>query len=413
MEIGPIFRSLRKNQTRTWLVAIEVALTLAVVCNCLVMIDDQRSQMQRETGLDVANIFRAQSAPFAPEFQEEDYLEASFEEDLRAIKSIPGVIGVTSINAIPLSGGGSSTGRVPQGSEIDPVSCPYFFVLEDGHEALGVELERGRWFEAGDFIEEDEDDDTSEDEEAEPAPRNVIVSAALANRLFPDDDPLGKIITNYRGGNQERIVGIVSTMHNAWPLSDRGDSAMLRPGRFFNSRRTTYLVRTEPGRRGEVMPAVEKALRDANAGRIVRVETLTEIKEGYYSFMASINDLLTWMSVLLVIVTALGIVGLTSFSVTQRTRQIGTRRALGATRWMILRYFLVETSLTTWIGLVLGAALTIGLNLLLAHYAEIPQMDPWVVLIGLGGLWAVGLLAALIPAMRGTLVAPVVATRTV
>ena len=107
----------------------------------------------------------------------------------------------------------------------------------------------------------------------------------------------------------------------------------------------------------------------------------------------------------------MGIIGVTSFSVTQRTREIGTRRALGATRWAILRYFLVENWVVTTTGLTLGLILTLGLNFLLANLSNVPTVGATQVLAAMIGLWMVALLAALVPALRGMTVSPVIATR--
>lgn len=117
--------------------------------------------------------------------------------------------------------------------------------------------------------------------------------------------------------------------------------------------------------------------------------------------------------VLLVLVTSLGIVGLTSFTVAQRTRQIGTRRALGATRGDILRYFLVENWIITGVGLALGVVLALGLNYALVSFANSPKMPIGLLLGGMALLWGTGVLAALAPAWRATQVSPEIATRTV
>ena len=103
----------------------------------------------------------------------------------------------------------------------------------------------------------------------------------------------------------------------------------------------------------------------------------------------------------------------TSFSVTQRKKEIGTRRALGATRLAILRYFLVENWVVTGVGLTLGILLTYGLNFALANWSDVSRIGPQLVVAGMGLLWGVGLVAALIPALRGTTVSPVIATRNV
>ena len=98
---------------------------------------------------------------------------------------------------------------------------------------------------------------------------------------------------------------------------------------------------------------------------------------------------------------------------TQRTRQIGTRRALGATKGDIVRYFLVENWMITTIGLAIGAALTFGLNIALVNIADAPKLDWPLLLAGMALLWLTGIAAALVPALRATNVAPEVATRTV
>jgi len=117
--------------------------------------------------------------------------------------------------------------------------------------------------------------------------------------------------------------------------------------------------------------------------------------------------------VLLFGVTSLGIVGLTSFSVTQRYRQIGTRRALGATRAAILRYFLVENWVITGLGLAIGLALSFALNQVLVSIADAPRLEWGLLASSLFLFWLVGLMAALLPAMRGMKISPVIATRTV
>src|SRR6185436_32762 len=168
-----------------------------------------------------------------------------------------------------------------------------------------------------------------------------------------------------------------------------------------------------PGARKTVMAALEDTLLKVDPGRIVTVKSLEEYKANTYNSDTGLMKILGGVVVLLVAVTAFGIVGLTSFSVSQRRRQIGTRRALGATRQDILRYFLLENWLVTGSGLVLGLGLAWALNYGLAKLSESPKLD-WMLL---GGgmllLWLSGIVAALAPALKATKVAPVVATRTV
>jgi putative ABC transport system permease protein len=123
--------------------------------------------------------------------------------------------------------------------------------------------------------------------------------------------------------------------------------------------------------------------------------------------------LLAGVSIALLVITALGVVGLASFWVQQRTRQIGVRRALGATRGDILRYFQLENFILATIGIVVGMGMAFGLNVILMHEYEIPRLPGTYLPIGAALLWLLGQIAVLGPALRASLIPPAVATRTV
>ena len=116
---------------------------------------------------------------------------------------------------------------------------------------------------------------------------------------------------------------------------------------------------------------------------------------------------------LLVAIAALGIFGLAAFNVGTRTKQIGTRRAVGARRTDILKYFLAENWLITSLGVVLGCVLALLLGYWLSTTFELPRLKLYYLLLGVVGLWIVSLAAAFRPARRASLVSPAIATRTV
>ncbi len=399
MEIGPIFRTLIHNKTRFVLIALEVALTLAIVVNCVNMILDIRGAMHRPSGMDEDNILALTVRPFGPEFADKDFDDATRREDLRTLGALPGVKSASLFGQLPLSGGGSSAGRKPLGSEGHPLEAPYFMVTREAIDTLGVELVAGRGFEEGDYGGEDNE--------------NVILSQALADKLFPDGDALGSQITNREGSSVNTVVGIVAHMLNSWPHADEPDLVMLVPEA--TQRRWGYylLVRAQPEALDDLYTRAEESLLAYNPGRAIEVRTLDEVRTEIFRSNQALVQLLTGVMALLILVTALGIVGLTSFSVTQRTRQIGVRRALGATRAAILRYFLTENWIVTTIGVVAGAGLAYLLNYGLMQVAAGVKLGFPLVAAGAVFLWTVGLLAALSPALRGTHVAPVVATRSV
>jgi putative ABC transport system permease protein len=123
--------------------------------------------------------------------------------------------------------------------------------------------------------------------------------------------------------------------------------------------------------------------------------------------------LLVGVSLALLVITGLGIVGLASFWVQQRTRQIGIRRALGATRSNILRYFQTENFILATVGIVVGMGLAYAINLWLMHKYQVPRLPGSYLPIGAALLWALGQLAVLGPAMRASMIAPATATRSV
>ncbi len=403
MEFGPILRSLLNNRTRFWLILIEVALTLAIVVNCTSIFIDKRQSFLAPTGMDVENILVITTEPFGEGFEVEGFVENLSTSDLEKLRSHNSVIDATPILHIPLSGGGSATSRKKAGSEIDTSSVCYFKVDEHAIETLGVNLIEGRNFNRTEI-------EAASDDDAHP---NVIVSKAFADRVFPDGDALGSQLSNRQNEVTETIIGIIDQMSGPWPNSSFGDHTMLKPGISADEREMNYLVRTKPGTIDTLYTELEELMVSIENDRIVTVRTLSEIKLRYFRRTLMAMKIWAAVIVLMIIVTSLGIVGLTSFSVTQRTREIGTRRALGATRAAILRYFLLENWLITSIGLTLGTVLTIILNFGLAEYADAPKID-WILIAGGAAVfWTAGLLAALIPAIRATTVTPEIATRTV
>lgn len=402
MELGPILRALFHNRTRFVLISLEVALTLAIVVNCVNLILDVRRVMTQPSGMDEENILTLTVRPFGDAFADADFARSVREEDLRLVEATAGVRAATFVQQIPLSGGGSADGRKALGAEIDTLTTPYFRVSKNAVEALGVELVAGRAFTEDDFREDGRNLD-------------VILTQALADDLFPDGDALGQQITD---GDDESpdvntVIGILGHMVNSWPTSSIPNRVMLLPQHPDRREQYHIMARTEPDALDDLYTALEDRLLDANAERLVDVRTLSEVRARTFRRSKVVIQLLAGVMVLLLVVTSLGIVGLTSFSVTQRRRHIGVRRALGATRLAILRYFLTENWIITTLGILAGTGLSYLLNYALMQSAGGVKLSWELVAGGAAALWILGLLAALSPALRGTRVAPVVATRSV
>jgi putative ABC transport system permease protein len=173
-----------------------------------------------------------------------------------------------------------------------------------------------------------------------------------------------------------------------------------------------YVVRTEPGMRDRLMPDIEASLAASNKDRIIRdMTTLDEVRKLAYVGDTALIKILGFVVLMLTVITALGIIGLASFNVSRRTRQIGIRRALGATKPAIVRYFMIENTIVSAIGLLLGSALAIGLNIVMVEAFSLEPLPWYVIPAGVIALWLVGQLAVAGPARRASNITPAIATR--
>lgn len=403
MEIGPIWRAMLRNKTGAILIALQIAVTMAIMVNAVSIMQERAKMMARPSGIDEHNIFYIASVGFAEDFNE----RITIEEDLAALRAMPGVVNAIQSNSIPLSGGGWSMGlQTEPGEEIDGTGVAVYFVDEHGVDTFGLNLAAGENFSATE-VEWRERSSTE-------WPANILITQAMAEALFPDDPEgaLGKTV--YINSNEPMtITGIIEQMQAPWNGWDGVERVMLVPTHtLFGS--TRYIIRAEPGMRDELMPRVEEMLASSNKGRIVRsMRTMDDTRERSYRGDSSMIKILTFTIVLLIAVTSLGIVGLASFSVNRRTKQIGTRRALGASKLAVLRYFMTENFIISLVGVTVGAALTIGLNMFMIEAFSLTRVTWYLVPVAMIMLLLVGQAAVYGPARRASSVPPAVATRTV
>jgi len=405
LHVRPILSALLRNRTGAILVSLQIAIALAVLVNAVYIVKQRVDKIGRPTGMDVENIFTIASEGFTEDFD----LESTIREDVAWLRSLDGVVAVTPINAVPLSGGGSSTGlSVEPGDTVNAKPANYFEIDHQGLEALGVRLVAGRAFHEHEIL-----PPRSLEKASDFAPQ-IIVTKALARELFPDGDALGKVVYDMNR-TPATIVGIVEHMHGSWVSWDKVDHVFFAPRLAFPfGPRSNYLVRTKPGRLHETMRLAEEYLSTSNPNRVIAaVRPLETYSKRSYLGDRNMGIFLVAVTTLLLAITALGIFGLATFNVSTRTKQIGTRRAVGARRADIVRYFLVENWLITTTGVVVGCALALGAGYWLSVEYELPRLDLYYLVGGVLVLWILGQLAAWQPARRAASIPPAVATRTV
>jgi putative ABC transport system permease protein len=406
MELRPILSAMRRNKVGAFLIGIQMAITLAILCNALFIIEQRVALSKRPTGLDEPNVFVVTNQWVGDPKDMKSKLLA----DLAAMRAVPDVVDVTATNSFPLGDGGSTEGIKMNAEQRDESEkTALYFGDEHALAAMGLKLIAGRNFNA------DEVNDKSGFDDGIP-PASIIVTRALADKLFPAGNALGQSVYVHFQKHQVPIVGIVDRLQVPWTSaggwgSTFSDNSVLEPFRYEVSL-VHYLVRAKPGRLTAVMKAVEKRLFEVS-----RMRVLSEIKSQGASRIAAYKDdhglavILGVVCGALLAVTAFGIVGLTSYWVAQRTRQIGIRRALGATRNAIVSYFQTENFLIAAAGAIVGVALAMALNLWMMSSFATERLNSGYTLVGAVMVLVLGQAAALWPALKAASIPPALATR--
>lgn len=404
MHFFPILSTLRRHRTAAALIVLEIALTCAIVCNAIFLVRGRLTHMDRPTGIAEDQILRIELTGIG----KQDDAGSLTAQDLAALRAIPGVRFAAATNMVPFGNSSWNNDVSTSYDDTNGSSAGVYMGTPDLLETLGVQLIAGRDFTPEEYV----------DFEAAQTNRSkvgaVIITRGLAERWFPGKTAIGQAL--YASGKEpQTVVGVIDRL--ARPnenKADRADFAVVLPINASYRIGGNYLLRVEPSRRAEVLAAVEPALDKVSPNRIVlKRQTFAEIRDEFFKADRAMAYLLVGVSLALLIVTALGVVGLASFWVQQRTRQIGVRRALGATRGDILRYFQLENFILASAGIVLGMALAYAINLLLMHKYAVARLPVEFLPIGAGLLWILGQIAVLGPAMRAATIPPAIATRTV
>jgi putative ABC transport system permease protein len=401
--MGPMFRSLFRNRIRTGLLVAEIAVTLAIVLNCLGLLLDQRRELTQPTGIDEANLVAVEMLPWDPAYRDETTRLQILRADIEAVRATPGVVDASAMGPFPLQGGGSSTQVKALGAaDESKVRAPVYYGDDRVISTLGLELVAGRDFTPDDVP-----------VESGPAILNVIVTQALADAVFPNGDALGGRLDTGSEEWPDVIVGIVKQMHTPYGGGAMEDQIMIYPSPRNRASFMSYLVRTEPGQLEGLLPVIEATIRSRDDRRVVTARPLLEYKARGNALSASLAGVLVVIIALLLGVTALGIFGMTLFAITQRTREIGTRRALGASRRDVIVHFLTENAIVVISGTAFGLIGAVALNAALMSATDATALSPVLAAGGVALLWAVGFAATIAPAVKASLLQPVLATRTV
>lgn len=410
MEIRPILSALLRNKTGPVLVAIQVALSLAILANALYIVNVRQAVAARSSGVvNEADVFQLSVRNM--DVSEHNEQLSVQKRQSAVLRGMPGVTSVARISMIPMSRNGSTTGISTSRKTGSPTEESGYYTTPDSIVTTwGLKLVEGRDFLPGEIPEIN----STESTDRSPA---AIVTRALAEKLFPGQSSfVGKEIFYGTGDDAKgaRIVGVLERLQTQRAeLGPTAEYAIISPGRFTGPVASSlFTIRAEPGQRDRIMKETEAAIRNASTGPVfTRLRTLDEMRVERYRADNALSWMLVTVSILLLLITASGIVGMASLWVQQRRKQIGVRRALGARRVDILRYFLTENVMITSCGVAAGLLLALGLNQLLVAKLEMARLPVEYMLGGAAVFFLLGIVAVYGPAWRAASISPAMATR--
>jgi putative ABC transport system permease protein len=387
------------------LIILEIAFTCAIVCNAVFLIRERLQRMDRPSGITEDEILRIRLNGIG---QAADPGVIT-RQDLQAFHEIPGVKFASVSDMVPFGGSSwnSSISTIPD----DPspaVNAATYMGTPEIADVLGVKFIAGRNFTPTEYVE-------LKDAGTTVHLPSVIISKAIAEKLFPGKTAVGQPLYVW-GKDPSTIVGVYELLArpNQVGGGEGAGFSMMLPVLLTFADAGNYLLRVDPTRKIEILAAAEAAIKKVAPNRLILDrQTFADIRRDYFKEDRAMAWLLLGVSAALLVITALGVIGLASFWVQQRTRQIGVRRALGATRGDILRYFQTENFILATVGIVLGMAMAYGINMWLMSKYQVERLPAEFLPIGAVLLWFLGQVAVLGPALRAAAIPPAIATRSV
>jgi putative ABC transport system permease protein len=407
-----IVKPLLRHPLMPLLMVLQVALACAIACNALFLLQQKLAPILAPGGVSDPSHLLVLSQ-IMPKGQ--PWSAARLRIVQADLRLVPDVEAVTYADAFPMVSTSYMTAHVfgKEGKQAKVSTAVY--LGNDLLNTLQLHLVAGRNFTG------DEESVTYGGDMGFHTDGPVIVTRALADRLFPDGHALGKIIRySDSAGGVRIVVGVVAHLiRNRFTQDSRDlDYTMLFPGMAARWPMSVFAVRvstSDASRECKRLKAVIQ--RDLGArllpGSNVECDTFSGLRNGMLEQPRAAVWLLSGVTLIVLIVTLTGIAGMTGYWVQQRTRSIGIRRALGAKRRDILRELLTENVIVVGAGVVIGLIAAYGVNLWLMQHYELVRL-PWIWLpIGAVLLLALGQLAVLVPARRASRIPPIVATRAV
>ncbi|MCF2856431.1 ABC transporter permease [Pseudoalteromonas sp. SMS1] len=400
-DLTPILKTLWKSKTGPFLLVIQIAVAFTILINVGHMAINKWHEINKPSGLDEAHLFTfTANLPVEP-----DSYQARLEQDFADILELASVESVNATNSVPLTSWGLGLALNRTESDESYISYAGVYSMSSNFvETLGLEVIMGRKF-------DDAEMRLSSDDYMIKS-TTAMVTKALAEKISPEDwtQTVGKTI--YINGRPYQIVGIVNELIATWPAWWGNKRSIIFPVLTLTNE-SKFMVRAHPGQLQQAMEEVHTLLM-RQPGRIIdKYHPFSHTRETGYKPMISSLVILIAVTIGLMVVTMLGTFGQARFAILRRKRQIGIRRALGASKWQIVRYYILENMVITSFGILLGVICAILLNVKLMDFFDLLSVPGEYFLVGAAVILVAGQFAVIPPALSAANISPASATRSV
>jgi putative ABC transport system permease protein len=396
MSLFLMLKSLKRRKVVTGLLLLQLAMTLALLLNAVMLASQTHASLNEPTGLDMENILQVQLKPTTPELRKYPALSDLLERQLAGVRAVPGVIAVAYSNQGPLLQGGNNGNVFKVGAQerTNLASIPMYFVSADFFQVLGLTVQNGEL-------------------PVSPTPLDgkvqspVVLTQQLAEHLFAEENPVGQAV------NRGPVAAVVSNFYGQRSAEHVFNNSVQVAPLYGVDWGYSLLLRVEAGSADAVRQQLDQVLRNVDTNiEIFYVRSLAEQHHRLYRTEFGLAVLLTILAGLMLLVTMISSYSNAHFHALKSQQDIGIKRALGASRQAIFVELLAEGWLCTLLGTGAGVFVALLLNKLLATVIVIPAIPLWLPLLSISVLMLCVTLATWYPARIATRVSPATATKT-
>ncbi|HKY06419.1 MAG TPA: ABC transporter permease, partial [Blastocatellia bacterium] len=393
----------RGRRMRNALVVVEVALSLVLLVGAGLMIRSFLHLQRVDPGFNAERLLTVQLGPPTSKYPENLKVVTFYNQLLEKIASTPGVQGVSAVNSLPMTGGASMWAFSIEGQPLSPTGADadaeVYRVSPDYFQMMGIPILSGRGL-------------TGQDHQ--DAPRSLVINETFAKRYFPGEDPVGKRITfgDPADGEWQTIVGVARDVKHR-ELDVEAYSQVYATYQQTPTRGMYLMIRTASADPLSFVSAFRTQLWSIDAEQpLYNVKTMDQVMSESIARPRFNMVLMSVFATVALVLAAVGIYGVMSYSVSQRTHEIGIRMALGAQRQDVVRLVVGQGMVLAGAGVVIGAIAAALLTRFISSLLfEISASDPLTFIAISLLLVAVALVACYIPARRATRVDPMIALR--